>query len=320
MLRKEKSFFKKKLNTHFIYFCEGGFNCSNLACILHHKYYHSKSSTYVANGTAFHIQYGSGQMSGFISEDTVQVGSLAVKSQSFAEATEEPGVSFILAKFDGIMGMAFETISVDSVTPVFYNMMTQYPNLAPEFSFWLANEPNATQGGELDIGGRDASRYTGAFTVAPLTSQTYWEYKMTSLQFNGKNSGLVPAGGVKAISDSGTSLIAGPSTQIAKLAAHLGALPLPTGEWILLSCDYAKLPNISFNLGGAGSPDLVLTPQDYLMEEQITSSKTVCLLSFIGIDVPPPYGPLWILGNMKWPNKKNFQNKKFLILFLSIFH
>merc|ERR1712232_530220 len=35
-----------------------------------HKYYdHSKSSTYVANGSTFNIRYGSGPVSGFYSKD-----------------------------------------------------------------------------------------------------------------------------------------------------------------------------------------------------------------------------------------------------------
>ena len=51
----------------------------DLACQLHHKYNHALSSTYVANGSAFAIEYGSGSLSGFVSEDTVNFGGYNVK-------------------------------------------------------------------------------------------------------------------------------------------------------------------------------------------------------------------------------------------------
>merc|ERR1712227_421398 len=44
-----------------------------------HKHYdHSKSSTYVTNGTTFNIRYGSGPVSGFYSKDTMTVGDVSV--------------------------------------------------------------------------------------------------------------------------------------------------------------------------------------------------------------------------------------------------
>ncbi|KAL8267729.1 hypothetical protein R6Q59_001527 [Mikania micrantha] len=91
-----------------------------LSCFFHSKYTSSLSQTYKANGTAAAIQYGTGSISGYFSEDNLQVGDLVINNQIFIEATREPGATFLAGRFDGILGLGFHEISVGKAVPVWY--------------------------------------------------------------------------------------------------------------------------------------------------------------------------------------------------------
>lgn len=64
-------------------------------------------------------------------------GGVRVERQVFGEATSQPGITFIAAKFDGILGMAYPRISVNNVLPVFDNLMEQKLVEKNVFSFYL---------------------------------------------------------------------------------------------------------------------------------------------------------------------------------------
>lgn len=184
-------------------------SCNSIACYLHSKYDSSSSSTYKKNGSEFAIQYGSGSLEGFVSRDTVTIGDITIKDQDFAEATNEPGLAFAFGRFDGIMGLGFDTISVNKIVPPFYNMLNQKSLDEPVFAFYLGDSNKEGDNSEATFGGIDKSHYTGELITIPLRRKAYWEVDFDAIAFGNNVAELENTG---VILDTGTSLIALPST------------------------------------------------------------------------------------------------------------
>lgn len=183
--------------------------CGSIACYLHNKYDSSSSSTFQKNGSEFEIRYGSGSLSGFVSEDTVKIGDLKLEHQQFAEATSEPGLAFAFGRFDGILGLGFDAISVNKIVPPFYNMLNQKKIDKPVFAFYLGDANKEGQDSVATFGGVDKDHYTGELVKLPLRRKAYWEVDFDSIAL-GDNVAELDNTGV--ILDTGTSLIALPST------------------------------------------------------------------------------------------------------------
>ncbi|XP_071811391.1 lysosomal aspartic protease-like isoform X2 [Apostichopus japonicus] len=265
---------------------------SDVACKSHERYDSSKSSTYYPNGTKIEIEYGSGSMAGFLSTDVTTLQGVAIKNQTFAEATQEPGESFVIAKFDGILGMGFPEIAELGVTPVFNNMIIQQLVDQPVFSFYLDRNANDTHGGEMVLGGSDPQYYTGNFTYVEVSRDGYWQFNVDGMLINAQKSDYC-SGGCEAIADTGTSLLTGPSSEITKLNNQLGAHS-EMGQFMFDCSQIASLPTVTFIIN---SQKFSLTSKDYVLVEE-EGGEQICLSGFMPLDIPPPAGPLWIFGDV----------------------
>lgn len=61
-----------------------------------------------------------------------------IRNQEIGLSTDEPGDNFVVAKFDGILGLAYPSISAGGETPVMDNMMSQNLLNTNLFTFYLS--------------------------------------------------------------------------------------------------------------------------------------------------------------------------------------
>ncbi|KAH9606259.1 hypothetical protein KSS87_020094 [Heliosperma pusillum] len=369
----------------------------SIPCYIHSKYKSKKSASYTSNGKKCDISYGSGSISGFLSQDHVEVGDLTIKDQVFIETTREGSLAFLIGKFDGILGLGFQEISVKNVTPVWYNMVEQGLVSKEVFSFWISRDPEAEIGGEIVFGGVDSKHFKGKHTYVPITTKGYWQFEMKDFLIGNYSTGFC-SGGCAAIVDSGTSLIGGPTHIITEINHAIGAegvfsyeckdivsqygdliwdllisgvkphkvcsqlgvcifsgteyisagietvverenrknttsgidllctacemsvawiqnqlkqsktkdvvidyvnklcdnIPSPNQESVVDCGRISDLPDVTFTIA---DKHFRLTPDQYIMKTG-TDLAEVCISGFMAFDVPPPRGPLWILGDV----------------------
>jgi saccharopepsin len=270
--------------------------CKSIACMLHNKYDASKSSTYQENGTAFEIHYGSGSLKGVVSTDVLRMGDLTIEEQDFAESVEEPGIAFIMGRFDGIMGMGYNTISVNGMVPPIYNMLKDNLIEHAVFSFWLNSAENGGEGGELVLGGWDENHMASDITWMQVVRKGYWEIALDGIQLEQYGLNL----GIKTVAvDTGSSLLVMDTPAAEAVNREIGAKKGMLGGQYTVPCETVdSLPTLTFIFNGKEFP---LEPSEYILRMKSPlpiGGGENCVSGFMGMDFPEHMKHLMILGDI----------------------
>merc|ERR1712190_710728 len=160
-------------------------------------------------------------------------GDLKLTDYTFAEVSDTSGLGqlYMQSPMDGILGLAFSSIAQDGLKAPIEALADSGELQDNVFAFYLGSGSTS----ELVFGGVDPSHYTGDFTYVPLNAETYWQVHLNNLKVGNTKIGYRMASTQNAIVDSGTSLLAGPVSDVQGIAQNLGA---DTSQGVLLvECD-----------------------------------------------------------------------------------
>lgn len=266
--------------------------CHDAACTSHRRYDAALSATSTQIGFAdrptepltdgrrelITIYFGTGQMTGRYVRDNVCLNDAHCAKGTFIAAVEESDDPFMLAPFDGILGLALPQMAEAPAFSMFDNFI-QAGAVEPLFSVFFGY---AGEQSEITFGEYHTSRMVDDLSWASVTEPGYWQVRMDDIMLNDKPTGLCTGDRRCQVAvDTGTSLLAGPTSIIDELVKRLR---------VVADCsNLSELPDLGLIVG---THTLHLKSAEY-----VAHNNGVCVLGLMAIDIPPPRGPLFIFGD-----------------------
>eukprot|EP00457_Paulinella_chromatophora_P006590 gb/GEZN01006609.1/.p1 GENE.gb/GEZN01006609.1/~~gb/GEZN01006609.1/.p1 ORF type:complete len:491 (-),score=85.77 gb/GEZN01006609.1/:77-1549(-) len=256
--------------------------CTDEGCSPHKKFKAEESSSFVELPSDMDVTFGSGKISGHLAKDTFMVGPVMVEGQVFGQIESANGNVFSKGSFDGILGLSFKALSAQQTyDPVFDNILKQKRLEKNYISFYYNKDDSQVILGEIPTDLMEAPP-----VFVDVSKPMYWEMNLIDIELDGKSAGFCPAGSCKLVADTGTTLNTGPREHIRELLKRTSTSDCN---------DMSKLPKLTYVVGDPAKPQrLDLEPEYYLHK----SNNGECAGAFMGLDVPAPRGPLWILGDV----------------------
>lgn len=222
------------------------------------------------------VTFGTGEVTGTCWRDYICVDSGDVCTMGdMIVASHETDTPFTFFNFDGVQGLALEAMSQGEEFNLMNGLHQQLRH--PLFSVFLSNSDDEDSLVQFGAVSPDLLR-TDMFWVPVHRDSGYWEVKIKDIAIANKLTRLCPNCNVAV--DTGTSELAGPSEVIDAMTRKLNV----NGD----CSNRHSLPMLGFVLSNR---ILNLEAEDY-----IDDADNVCTVAFMPLDVPPPQGPLFVLG------------------------
>jgi pepsin A len=233
------------------------------------------------------IMFGTGELKGPLHVDTYRVGPMTVKRQPFAMIREMTGDVFTAFPFEGILGLAFKSLSFGGIEPFFERVIKQKLLERNEFAFYL--NQNHDQPSAILWGGVDKSLYDGKITLFPVVQAHYWALELIDFKIGGTSILEDGPGRVRRlIVDSGTTYFTAPTGLFDEI---VGRLPQAACR------DVEDYPTITFVLRGVDNQsfDLDISQKTYMVGDDGGGD---CRAAFMELNINKKYGPGMILGEV----------------------
>ncbi|VDM85432.1 unnamed protein product [Strongylus vulgaris] len=167
----------------------------------------------------------------------------------------------------------------------------------PIFTVWLGSRAQGgASGGQITYGGLDNEHCGPIIAYEELSSATFFQFKISGIGV-GK---LMKKETIEVMSDTGSSFIGGPKSDIERLAKAVGAEYVEGCEIYRIPCD-ANPPNLNIYIGSnkysIESANYIIDPSMHrqFSERLPLQAGDMCIFA-VSPATSGWFGPAWILG------------------------
>jgi len=266
-----------------------GRNCRSRACRMHRRFSRINSSTQKriscqeshnmrhGKGDTLKITYGRGFVRGMCLQDHICVGGVCTVG-NFISAFQESNDPFSKFPFDGVLGLAPASLASNKMFSIVARMASGHELRHQVFSVYLSD--SSSDASEITFGDVKREHLASDLTWVPVEGKTgYWEIVIEDVTIDRVPKKICES--CHAAVDTGMSRLTAPSSMIKQLEPFIGRVK-DCGNFHTLPTFGFLIKGQAFNLG----------PRDYA---EIRSDGR-CELSLGALDVPPPKGPIIVLG------------------------